>query len=187
MGPRLGLSPGEVGDLREGRLVEVADHTGIDALLVGRFPDGRLSRVAVRETAAAVRDAVHALRPQVVIGPDPRGVNGHADHIAAHFAIRHALAGRPEIRFAMMAYTEETVEAAKPRLLFPTPDAEIDVALRLSDAEAAAKEACLRAHEALITLREDGDPDLIRREPVEHFDLLGEEFDPPLDDLFRRM
>jgi len=43
MGPARGLSPEEVGELREGRLVEVAGILGLDGLIVGDLPDGRLS------------------------------------------------------------------------------------------------------------------------------------------------
>ena len=56
--------------------------------------------------------------------------------------------------------------------------------LELSPAEAEAKEACLRVHDALVTLRDDADPARFLRPAIEHFDFLGEEFDPPLTDLF---
>ena len=39
-------------------------------------------------------------------------------------------------------------------------------------------------HEALVTLRDDGEPELIRRPPIERYAFFGERFDPPLDDLF---
>ena len=54
----------------------------------------------------------------------------------------------------------------------------------LDEAETAAKEACLRAHEAIVTLRGEGGPGLFHRPPVEHYDFLGADFDPPVDDLF---
>jgi hypothetical protein len=58
------------------------------------------------------------------------------------------------------------------------------VRLDLSPQEADAKERCLRLHEAIVTLRDDGDPGLLRRPPVETYDLLGEDLDPPASDLF---
>ena len=61
---------------------------------------------------------------------------------------------------------------------------EIDCTLRLTPEEIDAKEACLRIHEGLVTLRENGDPNLVHRPPVEHFDFLGEDFPNPTDDLF---
>jgi len=187
MGSRLGLTPEAVGDLREERLVRVAELVGLDGLVVGELPDSRLARLPLEETAAPIRAVLEAFRPQVVITHDPRGVNGHADHIAAHWAVRAAVADAGDVRLAMVAYTRETSDAARPRLLFPTSDAEIDATLCLGEAEIDAKEACLRVHEALVTLREDGEPTLSRRPPVEYFDFLGEPLDPPATDLFERM
>jgi len=163
MGPQRGLSPEEVGDLRETRLGEVARILSLDGMLVGDLPDGELARFPLLGTAAPIIAALDALAPQVVIGHDPRGVNAHPDHIATHWALRHALVGRDEVRFAMLGYSRDVVEAVKPRLLFETPEQEIDFLLRLSEEEADAKEAALRVHEAIITLREDGDPELVWR------------------------
>jgi LmbE family N-acetylglucosaminyl deacetylase len=184
MGRERGLTPDQVGALREERLRQVEEIVGLDALLLPGFPDGRLARCSLDEVSAAIGAAIDAFRPQVVIGHDPRGVNGHSDHIASHWALRHALLERPGTRFAMIVYTQETCDAVRPRLLFPTRPEEIDAELRLSPAEADRKEACLRVHEALVTLRDDGPPELLRRPPVERFDFLGEDRTPPAADLF---
>jgi LmbE family N-acetylglucosaminyl deacetylase len=185
LAPRMNLSPSGMAKLREERLEEVAAITGIDALLLARLPDGRLAREPLSRVAAAVRAAVEALRPQVIVTHCPRGVNGHPDHIAAHWAVRAALDGdgdgRP--RLAMAAYPKALTEDI-PRLIFATADEEIDAVLYLAGAEADAKEACLRVHDALVTLRDDADPKLWRRPATEHFDFLGEELHPPVADLF---
>ena len=184
MGPERGLDPEAVGDLREKRLEEVAGILGLDRLIVGGFPDGRLARCDLGKLSAAIREVLDALRPQVVIGHDARGVNAHPDHIATHWAIRHALLDRDPVRFAMLAYPAEVAEAIRPRLLFPTPEEEIDAVVELTEEEIEAKERCLEVHEAIVTLREDGSPSRILRPPVERYDFLGEERIPPVDDLF---
>ena len=184
MGPERGLSPDEVGTLREGRLREVADILGLDGLVVETLPDSRLARCDLDEVAAKIRAVLNGLKPQVVIGHDPRGVNAHPDHIATHWALRHALLDHPPIRFAMLAYLQEMSEMVKPRLLFATPEEEIDAVLHLSADEADAKERALRVHEALVTLRDDGEPSLMRRPPVERYDFLNEDKPEPLNDLF---
>lgn len=187
MGPDRGLAPDEVAAVRAQRLDAVAGHLRLAGMLKGGFPDGRLARCRLDDVAAAIVEVLDVFAPQVVIGHDPRGVNAHPDHIATHWALRHALLDRPGVRFAMTVYPPEVAEIAKPRLLFPTEEEEIDVVLSLSEEEAAAKEACLRVHEAFVTLDPDHpDPAVIRRPPVERYDLLDEEFDPPLDDLFSR-
>ena len=91
-------------------------------------------------------------------------------------------AGSP--RFAMISYDEEIARLYRGRLLFPVPAEELDVIIHLTPDEVDKKEACLRLHEAIITMREDGDPSLLRRPPREKYDLLAEEIDPPADDLF---
>jgi LmbE family N-acetylglucosaminyl deacetylase len=187
MGRERGLGPDEVGALREGRLERVAAIVGLDALIVPGLPDGRLARIPLDASDAPIRAVLDAFRPQVVVGHDPRGVNGHPDHIAAHWAVRRALADAAPARFAMIAYAAEVCEAAKPRLLFPTTADEIDVTVDLTESETDAKEACLRVHEALVTLRPDGAAPLHLRPAVEHYDLLGEDHVPALADLFAHL
>ncbi|MHC5009747.1 MAG: PIG-L family deacetylase [Planctomycetota bacterium] len=179
-----GLTADEVGRMREARMVEVAEAVAADGIVVASLPDGRLARRPLAEVSRPIADVVEAFRPQVVIGHDPRGVNAHADHIASHWAVRHALEGSSDARFAMVVYDEETARALQGRLLFPTPDDEIDAVLHLSTDEAEVKERCLRIHEALVTLREDGEPELFVRPPIERYDFLGEAVSPAVDDLF---
>ena len=184
MGPARGMTPEQVGVLREERLREVAAILQLDGMLVGDFPDSRLARCPLDSVSAAIRAAIDALEPQVLISHDPRGVNAHPDHIATHWAVRHALLGNGSVRLAMVAYPPSVVAAVEPRLLFATPDDEIDAVIELSPAEITAKEAALRVHEAFVTLRPDGDPKLLRRPPIERYDFLGENRSPPVSDLF---
>jgi LmbE family N-acetylglucosaminyl deacetylase len=183
MGPERGLSPDEVAAVRRERLAEVDGALGLDALLLGGFPDGGMARCPLSELAGAIGDALDALEPQVVIAHDPRGVNAHADHIATHWAIRAALATRSGIRLAMLAYLQDVADLVAPRLLIPTPEDEVDCVIHLDAAAVAAKQKALDVHEAIITLEDDGS-DRLRRPPIERYDFLDESFDPPLDDLF---
>jgi len=179
-----GLTREQVGDLRAERLEQVQRLTGLDELIVGSFPDGRLARLPVAHVAEQIGRVIDALRPQVVVGHCPRGVNGHADHIATHWILRHALSTRPGVRFAMITYPQDVAEAAKPRLLFPTRDNEMDAALDLTPDEVDAKEACLQVHEGIVTLKAEGDGLKLPRPTTEFFDLLGEDHAPWLDDVF---
>ncbi|MEE8105327.1 MAG: PIG-L family deacetylase [Planctomycetota bacterium] len=187
IGKERGISPDEVAELRYERLMRVSDHLKLDAMLIGEEPDGKMAYRPLDHVSASIFAVLEAFRPQVVIAHDPRGVNAHPDHIATHWALRHALLRASRTRVAMLAYTEELVDAVKPRLLFATPEEDIDAVVRLSESEIAAKEACLREHDALVTLRDDGDPALLRRPPVERYNFLGESFDPPLDSVFAEL
>ena len=185
IGPATGRTPDEVARLREKRLLEVASILELDGLILGDFPDSKMARCSLEAMAGAIGELLDAYEPQVVIGHDPRGVNAHPDHIATHWALRRALEPRP-IRFAMLAYPAELAEAIKPRLLFPTPEREIDAVLELDKREIEAKEKCLRIHDALVTLKEEGDETLLYRPPIERYDFLDEDHHPPLNDLFER-
>jgi len=187
MGPARGLSTVEVGALRTKRLQRVAEITQLDALHVGDLPDGRVAREPLRQVADQVGRVLDAFAPHVVVTHCARGVNGHPDHVATHWAVRRALEERPGIRLAMVAYRREACDAIRPRLLFATPDDEIDVTLHLDERERLAKEACLRVHEAVATI----DPEraaadgLLLRPAIEELDLLGERLVPVTDDVFQ--
>ena len=187
MGKQMGLSPAEVGELRERRLEEVAAIVHLDGLIVATLPDSGLAHVPLEEAAQPIREVLEAFDPQLVITGDARGLNAHPDHIAVHWLLRHALVGHDDVRFAMVAYTEEASEASAPRLLFPTPEAQIDARLELTADEIDAKEACLRVHDALVTIHPDGPETLMRRPPVENYAFLGESVHPKTDDLFRNL
>jgi len=184
MGGEKGLTPDEVAALRRDRLRQVDVALGLDALLIGDLPDSGMAQVPMARLTQTVSDCIEALDPQVIIAHDPRGVNAHPDHIAAHWAIRAALANRPDVRLAMLAYLAEMVEQVKPRLMFATPDAAVDCEIVLSEAEVAIKERCLEVHEAIVTLVGDGADGRIVRPGIERYDFLGENLDPPVDDLF---
>jgi LmbE family N-acetylglucosaminyl deacetylase len=191
MGRERGLSPTEVGALRTERLERVREILGLELLDVRDLPDGGLARLAMAEVAAVVLEAVDAFRPHVVVAHCARGVNGHLDHVATHWAVRRALEERPGIRVAQVAYRNEICRRLAPRLLFPTKDEHIDVTVHLDDDETAAKEACLRIHDGIVTLYPDrveaGGTDhgrLVLRPRTEEFDLLGERFESPVEDVF---
>lgn len=181
---RAGHTSEGIARLRAERMQAVAARLGLDALRLPGLPDGKLARMDLDALCAPITEALDDYDPHVVIAHDPRGVNGHPDHIAAHWAVRLALRARPHVRLAMVAYPPALTESMRPRLMFPTQDQEIDAQLDLGPDEIEAKEACLRIHDALITLREDGPEGALRRPPVEYYDFLGETCTPRRQDLF---
>lgn len=61
-----------------------------DAVLPA-FPDGKLA-AHLDDATAVVRAELERRSPGLVITFDPRGINGHPDHVAANVAVRRALA-----------------------------------------------------------------------------------------------
>lgn len=179
-----GLDRAGIVRLREERMRRVADRLGVDSLLLPRLPDGRLAHEPLAVLGETVGEVLDAFDPQVVISHDPRGVNAHPDHIAAHWAVRRGMEGRGPRRFAMIAYLQEMADAVQPRLLFPTPESAIDAVVKLDAREARAKEDCLRIHDALVTILDEGPEELLRRPAVERYDFFGEAMSPPVADVF---
>lgn len=182
-----GLDRETIAIRRTARMERVVELTRIDALLMPGLPDGSLARLALSALLEPIRDVITVFDPTVVIGHDARGVNGHADHIATHWALRMALEGRETTRFAQVCYGPDVAASAQPRLLFSTPEAQIDCRLALEQVEIEVKEQCLRVHEAHISLVDETGADRVLRPPVECFDFWGETHQPPLDDLFAAM
>lgn len=179
-----GMSRDEIAAERRRRMHAVAERVKLDALLLPGFPDGRLVREPLATIGGYLAEVLRAFRPQVLVTGDARGINAHPDHVAAHWTSRYAATQHGVSRFACLAYLQELADLVAPRLLFPTPEEEIDAVLHLSDAERDAKEDCLRIHDAIVTNTDPDDAERIYRPPIERYDFLGEAYAPPLDDLF---
>lgn len=186
VGRERGIPPAELARIREQRLARIRDRLGLGGLLLARLPDGGLARLSLAELATVVRTGIELVAPQVVLGHDPRGVNAHPDHIAAHWGLRRALEGSPVRRFGMLAHDAESAESAAPRLLFPTHRRRIHWTVELTPEEIRGKERCLEEHEAIITLdpRVAAEGDRTLRPPREQWEFFGEADGVVRDDLF---
>ena len=185
-----GLTPAQQGERRSERMRRVAEILRLDALLLRDGPDRRLAYVDPRPIERDVAAVVEAFRPQVVVTFGPRGINAHPDHIATHWIVkrvaleaRERSGGTTAARLATMT-VPASVAAGIDRPLFARPDDAIDAVLDVSP-WAEQKEACLRIHEAYLTVT--GAEGLHHRPPVETLMLWGEPpARPPLGDLFER-
>jgi N-acetylglucosamine malate deacetylase 2 len=184
-----GLSREQQGELRSKRMRQVAEICRLDGLILGDAPDGRMAHVDPRPTEREVLGVIEAFRPRVLVTFGPRGINAHPDHIATHHIVMRAVLAardrRPEAvpRLATVTVPESAAQAI-PRLLFATPDDEVDVRLDVSR-WAERKERCLRIHEAYVTMIEGESEDRIYRPPVEFLNLWNETpATRPLTDLF---
>jgi LmbE family N-acetylglucosaminyl deacetylase len=80
-------------DIRDCRAREVrnaAKRIGIEELTLGMLPDSKLLE-HVEEGALLVREAWKRLEPDTVLTVEPSGLNGNADHRAAHIIVMNAL------------------------------------------------------------------------------------------------
>jgi LmbE family N-acetylglucosaminyl deacetylase len=184
-----GLTPEQQAAERTERMERVAEIVGLDRLILGDAPDRRMSFVDPRPVERDMAAVMQAYRPNVVVSFGPRGINSHPDHIATHHIVKRAVLeardqsdnGLP--RFAMLTVPASVAEGI-PRLLFSTPDDEVDFVLDVAP-WAERKERCLRLHEAYVTVIGPETKDRILRPPIEYLRLWGEAAEGrPLADLF---
>jgi len=186
-----GLTQAEQGERRSERMRRVAEICGLDALLLRDWPDGGMAHVDPRPIERDVAAVIEAFRPQVVVTFGARGINAHADHIATHWIVKRMVLeardrsnGEVAARLATMTVPQSFSDGID-RLLFARPDDAIDAVLDVS-AWAEQKEACLRVHDAYVTMADaDGKH---ARPPRETMMIWGETpVTPPLTDLFERL
>jgi N-acetylglucosamine malate deacetylase 2 len=63
----------------------------VNDVVLAALPDGEL-RTNLDQATDVVRAEIERRTPGLVITFDPRGINGHSDHVAAHEAARRAIA-----------------------------------------------------------------------------------------------
>lgn len=78
-------------ECRRDELLEATTLLGVNAPVLPGLPDSKL-KAHLDEATTVVERALEQQRPGLVVTFDPKGVNGHPDHVAAHEATRRALA-----------------------------------------------------------------------------------------------
>jgi LmbE family N-acetylglucosaminyl deacetylase len=77
----LGVSPGQLGELREQELDDAARVLGVTAVRLHGYPDGHLAEVLLEELTALVDE--EAADAELLLTFDEGGITGHPDHVRA--------------------------------------------------------------------------------------------------------
>jgi LmbE family N-acetylglucosaminyl deacetylase len=77
----LGVSPRQLGELREQELDDAARVLGVTAVRLHGYPDGHLAKVALEELTALVDE--EAANSKILLTFDEGGITGHPDHVRA--------------------------------------------------------------------------------------------------------
>lgn len=89
-------------ECRRDELLGATKLLGIDEPTLPALPDSKLAQ-HLDEATSVVQRVLEQRRPGLVITFDPKGVNAHPDHMAAHEATKRALAGlKDSIALAML-------------------------------------------------------------------------------------
>jgi LmbE family N-acetylglucosaminyl deacetylase len=85
--------PEELGVIREKELRAAAEVLGIEQVRILGYVDGELDQAPPQKIIYQIAASIRAVRPEVLVTFDPKGVYGHPDHIAiSQFAAAAALA-----------------------------------------------------------------------------------------------
>jgi LmbE family N-acetylglucosaminyl deacetylase len=191
---KLDLSVAEMGALRYQEMLDVEKTLGLSSMEVLDLPDSGLKEMDPREIEAVVADYIRKIEPDVLVSYPVHGISGFHDHLIMHhiakrvflqlqdegaaYLKRLAFFTLPDSGAPSMQNGEFRMKRSEPAL--------IDCILPLSTEDRQAMVDALNCYrtyqdtiEATGVVEEIGDK--------VHFELFGEAFDPPLDDLGERL
>ncbi|TVP77504.1 MAG: PIG-L family deacetylase [Gemmatimonadales bacterium] len=185
---RLGLSLGEMGEVRYREMLEVEKTLGLAGMTVLDFPDSGLAELDPRPLEEAVAREIRVVRPHVVVTYAVHGVSGFRDHLVTHAVVKRVFCQmrdeEPEVaprRLALFTLAESDHADGFTTLATSDPE-KIDVAIRVSEADVQVAEAALDCYVTYQEVIEKADP-LGRTGRTVYFELFGESHSPPLESL----
>jgi len=192
---KLNLDIEEMGDVRFQEMLKVEKTLGLSGMTVLDLPDSGLKYMDPRTIEKVVADHIQKIKPDILVSYPVHGISGFHDHL-----VMHAVAKRVYLQMK-----DEGADFLKRLAFFTIPDngdpefkkpdgfriknstqEEIDCIVPLSETDVKAFEnalACYETYQEMIqktyVAAEIGDK--------VHFEIYGESFDPPLQDLTARL
>ena len=181
----LGYSVAEMGEVRLGEMRQVAKVLDLTSMVVLDLPDSGLKEMDPRAVEQPIREAVHKLRPDVLVTYAVHGISGFHDHLVTHAAVKRVFVEESPLvrRLALFTVTQEAIARAPGgfRLTASTAE-EIDCILRPTAEEQDRGQRALDCYETYAqTVERSG----VRR-MLDHvaFEWWQEDSDQPAEDLF---
>ncbi|MFC1651040.1 PIG-L deacetylase family protein [Candidatus Latescibacterota bacterium] len=192
---KLGLTVEEMGEIRYLEMLEVQKVLGLSGMTVLDFPDSGLKEIDPRNIENAVRKHVEELRPDIIVSYPVHGISGFHDHIITHSAVKRVF---HELRDSGAEYPRRLAfftlpdsgepawtSSGLPRMKL-TEEELIDCIIPLSDADILAMKNALSCYPTYKeTIEKSGVIETIGTKI--YFEIYGEEFSPPLEDLTAKM
>ena len=85
---KLGLTVGEMGEIRYREMLAVEQSLGLDGMVVLDYPDGGLKELDPRLLEREVRKHIEEMKPAVIVTYPVHGVSGFHDHIVMHAVVK---------------------------------------------------------------------------------------------------
>jgi LmbE family N-acetylglucosaminyl deacetylase len=180
-----------MGEVRLREMQAMARSLGLAGLTVLDLPDSRLAELDPREIESAVAGHIAELRPSVVVTYPVHGISGFPDHLATHAAVKRVFCrmrdeGADYLQRLAFFTVDEAAATANPgsiRLTWSRPE-QIDCVVQVDKEDI---EAFNRALDCYVTYQRVIRETKVRQNVVDRvcFEIFGETWDPPLEDLCR--
>lgn len=181
----LGVTRGELAQIRVRELAAAARAIGCRSVRLGRLEDGQLHRLEPRRVERPIAVVLAAIRPRLVITFPHHGINGHGDHCAVHAATlrafcdwRRGVEGSRRLAFIGV----DRAAARGIGTAHPVPDGDLGFRIPVSEDLLSRAQRVLACHRSQASL-------VAQYRPLEWFEhglvgtLFGEAPDQPLADL----
>lgn len=188
----LGLTIGEMGDVRYREMLDVERTIGFTGMRVIDLPDSGLKELDPREIEREVREEIMRVRPDIVVTYAVFGVSGFEDHLVTHAVVKRVFVEMRESapwlrRLAMFTLDADNAAIRKSGFgLRGSKPNEIDCVMNIDQEDL---DAFNRALDCYVTYQQtidhSGVRTLIDREI--HFEIFGETHQPPLGDLSEKL
>jgi LmbE family N-acetylglucosaminyl deacetylase len=182
------LSIEEMGEVRYKEMLDVKELLRLTDMKVFDLPDSGLKEMDPRQIEKVIEEEIKRIEPNVVVTYPVHGISGFHDHLIAHAIVKRVFVELKEKvsylkRLAFITLKKEDAEKSKHFPLNGSTEDEIDCIIRVEsiDIEAAHKAlACYKTFQE--TIERSGVKNFITEESG--FEIFGENFTPPLTDLF---
>ncbi len=185
----LGLDIDQMGDVRYAEMLEVEKTLGLTGMTVLDLPDGKLKEMEPQEIERVIADEVERLRPELLISYPVHGISGFQDHLVTHAVVKHVfvdLRSRgadylKRLAFYTLGASTPGIDTSVHKLHRSRPE-EIDCVMSVLPEDHAAMKRALDCYVTYQKMIADSNV-LYIASGDHHFEIFGEEHQPPLSDI----
>lgn len=85
---KLGISIGEMGEIRFNEMLKVKETLNLTGMEVLDLPDSGLQELDPRKLENIIRDHIHKIKPDIIVTYPVHGVSGFHDHLVTHAVVK---------------------------------------------------------------------------------------------------
>lgn len=190
----LDLTIAEMGEVRFREMQAVKKTLGLSSMEVLDLPDNGLKDMDPREIEKALKQHIEKLQPDILVSYPVHGISGFHDHLIMHYAAKRIFLEMKDHgasylkRLAFFTLPDNgapSIENGEFRLKRSAPE-DIDCVIPLREEDEEMMVACLKCYKTYQdTIEAIGVKEKIGGKC--YFEIFGENFDPPLNDLTKQM